>query len=226
LTFPTPGGPRRLAVAGVYYDYASDQGVVMMDRSVYRKLFGDDSISGLAVFAVDPDEASSLIEGLRRASAGVQDLIIRSNADLRSYSLEVFDRTFTVTFVLRLLTVVVAFVGILSALTALQLERRREFSVLRANGMTRTQLGRMIRVQCGLMGLQAGVFAVPLGVALAWMLIYVINLRSFGWTLQFEAGGFLLLQGIVVAVVAAVLAGWLPSGWISRISPTEAVRVE
>ena len=224
IGFDTPAGRRSLAVAGVYYDYASDQGVVMMERRAYRRMFDDDGISGLAVFVGSGDRPAEVIERLRRSTSGVQNLVIRSNADLRAYSLDVFDRTFTVTAVLRLLTVVVAFVGILSALMALQLERRPEFAVLRANGMTRRQLGRMIRIQCGIMGLQAGLLAVPLGLALAWTLIYVINLRSFGWTLQFESGPGLLLQGVAVAVVAALAAGWLPSRWISEISPTEAVR--
>lgn len=224
IGFDTPAGRQTLAVAGVYYDYASDRGVVMMDLGTYRRTYGDDRISGLAIFAESGTSPSELIESLRTSTGGVQNLVIRSNSDLRAYSLDVFDRTFTVTAVLRLLTVAVAFVGILSALMALQLERRREFAVLRANGMTRNQLGRLIRVQCGIMGLQAGLLAVPLGLALAWTLIYVINLRSFGWTLQFEAGPVLLLQGVGIAVVAALAAGWLPSRWIARISPTEAVR--
>ncbi|NNF03500.1 MAG: ABC transporter permease, partial [Rhodothermales bacterium] len=224
IGFETPLGRRMMAVAGVYYDYASDQGVVMMDRSVYREMYGDDAISGLAVFASRDTTPAGLIERLRESGSGVQNLVIRSNAELRAYSLDVFDRTFTVTAVLRLLTVVVAFVGILSALLALQLERRSEFAVLRANGMTRSQLGRMIRLQCALMGMQAGLLAVPLGLALAWTLIHVINLRSFGWTLQFEAGPALLLQGVAVAVLAALAAGWLPARWIARIEPTEAVR--
>lgn len=224
IAFETPGGRHTFAVAGVYFDYASDQGVVMMERSIYSRIFQDESISGLAVFVEEGMELPAMIERLRRTTSGVQNLVFRSNADLRAYSLDVFDRTFTVTAVLRLLTVVVAFVGILSALMALQLERRREFAVLRAAGMTRRQLARMIRIQCGIMGLQAGILAIPLGLALAWTLIHVINLRSFGWTLQFDVGAGLLLQGVGVAFVAALAAGWMPSRWISRISPTEAVR--
>ena len=114
------------------------------------------------------------------------ETLIRSNRALRAGVLEVFDRAFAITGALQVLATVVAFIGVLSALMALQLERARELGTLRAVGMTQRQLWGMTMLETGLMGGTAGLWAMPSGFALALVLIYVINRRSFGWTLQLQ----------------------------------------
>jgi putative ABC transport system permease protein len=128
--------------------------------------------------------------------------------------------------VLRLLAFVVAFIGVLSALMALQLERGRELGVLRANGLTPGQIWQLVTVQTGLMGLVAGLLAVPAGLLLAAVMIFVVNKRSFGWTLQMELGPEVLGQAVLLAVVGALLAGIFPSWRMSRTSPALALREE
>jgi len=228
----SPGGELPLEVVGIYHDYASDQGTVMMDRAQYASWFEDDGVSGLAVFVEADAEGSARMEAaidsvmaiMQQRAGPLQELIIRSNRELRTYSLDVFDRTFTVTQVLQLLAVIVAFIGILSALMALQLERAREYAVLRASGMTGRQLSRFVSWECGLMGFVSGILALPLGGALAMALIFVINKRSFGWTLQVDASPGLFLQGLVVAVVAALLAGILPARALRRQRAADALK--
>lgn len=226
LRIVTSHGPTDFLVGAIYYDYASDLGVVQMTRNRYDIHFDDPRASGLAIYASSGVDLDSLIQDLRADTAPVQSLNIRSNRDLLQASLDVFDQTFTVTTVLRLLAILVAFVGVLTALMALQLERSRELAVLRANGMTPGQVGRMITLQTSSMGLLAGLLSVPLGLVLAWLLIFVINQRSFGWTLQFEVNGTILLQAILLAVVAAALAAIYPSLSMSRTKASEALREE
>lgn len=153
-------------------------------------------------------------------------LVIGSNRALREGTLAVFDRTFAITAVLQLLATVVAFIGILSALMALQLERARELGMLRANGLTPGQLWGLVLGQTSLMGLVAGLLAAPLGLALALVLVYVINRRSFGWTLDLALEPALFGQALLVALVAAVLAGLYPAWRMSRTSPALALREE
>ena len=152
--------------------------------------------------------------------------LIRSNASLREASLEVFDRTFGVTSVLRLLAGAVAFVGVLSALLALQLERARELGVLRAIGLTPRQVRRLVLSETGLMGAIAGLIALPLGAGLAWILIEHINTRAFGWSLWLQLPASLLVQALGLAVLAALLAGLVPAWRMARISPARALRSE
>jgi len=126
--------------------------------------------------------------------------------------------------VLRLLTIGVAFVGILSALMALSLERREEYAVLRALGITPAELRKLLFVQTGLMGIIAGVLALPLGIAMSQILVSIINVRSFGWSMEYSIPGNVLLESVILAVIAALLAGLYPAYKLSRLSPAEALR--
>jgi putative ABC transport system permease protein len=109
---------------------------------------------------------------------------------------------------------------------ALALDRSRELGVLRAIGLTPGQLWRLVTLQTGVMGLTAGVIALPFGVMLATILIFVINKRSFGWTLDMTLGAGVLLQGLLVAVFAALVAGLYPAYRMSRTPPARALREE
>lgn len=226
LRLQTDRGPKVFPVRGVYYDYGSDIGIVMMSRATYTSYYDDSGYSGLALYVRDGVDPDAIIEDMRTAVAGMQEVFIQSNRALRETSLNIFDRTFTITTVLRLLAIVVAFIGVLSALMALELERSRELGVLRATGMTPGQVGRYVTLQTGLMGLIAGLASLPLGYALAYVLVYVINKRSFGWTLQLEVPVEVLVQAVVLALIAAVLAGIYPAYKMANTSPSEALREE
>ena len=145
---------------------------------------------------------------------------------MREASIEVFDRTFAITAVLRLLATIVAFIGVLSALMALQLERARELAILRATGLTPRQLWQLVTAETGLMGFCAGLFAIPLGIGMALALILVINRRSFGWTLEISVEPMILVQGLLLALIAALLAGLYPAFKMTRTPPALALRVE
>jgi putative ABC transport system permease protein len=121
---------------------------------------------------------------------------------------------------------VVAFIGILSALMALQLERGREFAMLRANGLTRRQLWGLVLSQTSLVGLTAGLLALPVGLVLALVLVFVINRRSFGWTLDLALDPALFGQALLVALLAALLAGLYPAWRMARTNPALALREE
>ncbi|KPV52354.1 permease [Kouleothrix aurantiaca] len=226
ISLLTEQGEREFTIAGVYSDYGSDQGVVMIDLPQYQALWNDQQISSLGVDAAPGQDVDTLVRDLRALVASDQVLNIRSNRALREASIEIFDRTFAITTVLQLLATIVAFIGILAALMALQLERARELGMLRATGLTPRQLWGVVISQTGLIGLTAGLLALPVGVMLALVLVYVINRRSFGWTLLFRLDGGLFAQAMLVAIAAALLAGLYPAWRMSRTPPALALREE
>jgi len=226
ITMGTDQGEQAFLVGAVYYDYGSDLGAIMMSRNTYEMYFMDRGVSGISLYAAPGQDVDALIESIRGRLAGKQEVNMRSNRSLREASLDVFDRTFTVTIVLRLLAVFVAFIGVLSALMALQLERARELSVMRANGLTPRQVWKYVTMQTGLMGFMAGLMSIPLGLTLAYILIHVINKRSFGWTLQIDITPAILGQAVILAVLAALLAGIYPAWKMSRSNPANALRDE
>lgn len=227
LTLGTDRGPRKIRVGGIFYDYSDDRGAVVISRRAYEESFTAPGFTALAVFLAPGVEAEGLVTALRaEAAAAGQELDIRATRTLKQISLGIFDRTFAITGVLRLLAGAVAFIGVLAALLALQLERGRELGVLRANGLTPRQVWGLITAQTGLMGTVAGLLSIPVGLIMAAIMIYVINRRSFGWTIHMEVEPSQAVETFLLALTAALLAGLYPAWKMSRTSPARALREE
>jgi putative ABC transport system permease protein len=229
LVLTTDQGPREFQVGGIFYDYAAPElGYVLMRLNTYRNFWQDKSISNIGLF-LKPGltaQTDGITQRLEYQFAGQYALTFDSNRSIKENALEIFDRTFTITAALRLLATVVAFIGVLSTLMALQLERTRELGTLRANGMSRFQLWGKTLLETALMGLTAGLMSMPLGLVLAIILIYVINLRSFGWSLQLHLNPGIFLMALVVAMVAALLAGIYPVLRLNKMEIATALREE
>jgi putative ABC transport system permease protein len=226
ITLETPQGNQTFPVLAIFYDYSSDRGTIIIDNDRYEQIWQDSSIASLGLFVQPGADVEAIVADIQEHFRGRQDLSVQSNRTLRQESLIIFDRTFAITNALRLLAVVVAFIGVLSTLMSLQLERTRELGILRSTGMTPRQLGSMTLLETGLMGTMAGLFAMPLGYALAWILIYVINVRSFGWTLQMALEPKYFWQALLVAIIAALLAGIYPAFRLGRMNISTAIRQE
>ncbi|MCB1056742.1 MAG: ABC transporter permease [Acidobacteria bacterium] len=226
LELPTDRGPRSFRIAGVYRDYGSDQGVVVLARRTYDKYWRDQGFTALALFAAPATDPEALLPQVRALVGATSDLQVRSNRAIRELSLEIFDRTFLITGVLRLLAGGVAFLGVLGALMTLQLDRARELAVLRANGLTPRQVWRLVTAQTGLMGLAAGLLSIPTGLLMAVIMTYVVNRRSFGWTVDLQLTPSVPLEALGLALAAALLAGIYPAWRMARTPPALALREE
>ena len=222
----TAGGPRRFPIAGVYRDYGSDRGAVLMDRAIYREAWADDGITSLGLYLVAGARPAAVIEELRAATGDRQALLLRSNSDLRALSMEIFERTFAITRVLYWLAAAVAAVGLLSALLAYELERARELALLRALGVTPAGLALLVETQTAFLGLAAAVAAIPTGLLAALVLIEVINRRAFGWHVDFHWSAGDVLQTLALALIAALLAGLYPAWRSSRVAIAASMREE
>jgi putative ABC transport system permease protein len=222
----TAQGWRSFRVIGIYYDYASSEGTALIGLNRYRELWQDEAITAVGLRLQAGQDADAMTRALQDGLDGGQTLLIRANSTLRRDVMMVFDRTFAITIALRFMATIVAFIGVLSALFLLQIEKQREVGVLRAIGLSAGQLRRMVLLETGLMGLVAGLLALPTGLALALILIHVINKRSFGWTLQLSVDPWALAQGLLVALAAALLAGVYPALRLSRMPAAEAIRYE
>lgn len=226
LTLPTAQGPAAFTVAGVYFDYASDQGMATLRQERMFELWQIEGVTAMGLQVEAGVDIEALVDGLRQAVPPGIVASIRSTRTLREASMQIFDRTFAITYVLQLLATGVAFIGILSALMALQLERARELAVLRATGLTPRQLWGLVLTQTGLMGVLAGLQAIPVGIGMAWLLVFVINARSFGWSMPLHLDAALCTQALLGAMLAALLAGLYPAWKMSRTPPALALREE
>ena len=161
MTLRTDRGPRALRIAGVYYDYSSDRGWVAMSRRTYERYWQGGGYSSIGVYArpgIGDARLRAAVQARLPEGLGVG---ITQSRTIRAESMKLFDRTFAITRVLRLLAAVIAFAGVFSALMALELERTRELGLLRALGMTQAGLFGLLLVETGLTGLIAGLLSVP-----------------------------------------------------------------
>jgi putative ABC transport system permease protein len=226
VMLPTDRGRRGFEIAATYQSYDINASAMLMSRNVYERHFDDDRVDSVGLYLAEGVDPESILARIGDISDGRQEIRFNSNARIRELSLEIFDRTFVITDVLYWLAVGVALIGILGAMLALQLERGRELAVLRALGMTPSQLGAMITTQTAVIGLLSGIAAVPLGIMMAYVLIEVINRRAFGWQIDMSVAPDILLSAIAFAIGAALLAGVYPAFRAARSQPAAAMREE
>ena len=211
VQIPTPQGVRPFRVAAVYYDYSSDRGVAVMHRDTFRKYFGELQPTGVAAYlreGVDPETVRG--EMLAMLDEGHRAFIF-SNRTLRTEIMRVFDSTFAITYALELIAIAVAMLGVAGTLLTLVLERRRELSLLRLAGANRRQVRRMVIIEAALIGAVSQGIGLAVGLALSLVLIYVINVQSFGWTIQFHLPVAFLVQSSIAVVIATSIAGIYPA---------------
>ena len=230
ISITTPAGPVAVSVEGVFYDYATDGGKMVMDRTWYQRQWHDDRVTVFSIYlaaAADPEQVRQSIVTHVAGLDGVTvpPLVIR-NHELRKEILEIFDRSFVLTYVLEAIAVLVAILGIVNTLVTAVLERQREFATLRAIGAGTRQVERLVLWEAAYLGLIGAVLGVVGGLLLALVLIHVINKQSFGWTIQMTVPGGVILKAVGLALTAALVAGYWPARWAARQPVVEGLREE
>ena len=221
LTLTTAAGARAFPIAGVYREYGNERGEVLIALPTYQQLWGDEAISGLGLYLEPGADLDASLARLRAAVAGQQGLFMRSNAAIRTLSMNIFERTFIITRVLYWLAAGVAALGLVSALLAWELERARELALLRSLGVTPRGTARLIIAQTLFMGVAAFLAAVPAGLLTALILTQVINRRAFGWQIDLHLSYPQFLNALLLALAAALAAALYPA-WRSATAPLAA----
>ncbi len=231
LELPTSSGLRSFPVQGIFYDYATDGGKIVMDRATYQKWWNDDA--GVTVFPVYMKENQDLVQVRQRivrlmaegSGQGVAPSIV-SNRELRKEILEIFDRTFVLTYALEAIAVVIAILGIVNTLVTSVLERRREFAILQALGASERQIKVLVLWESIYLAAIGTFLGAAGGLLLSSILIKVVNKQSFGWTIQMEWTPSIWIEAIVIAAVVALVAGWWPARWASKQPIVDGLRYE
>jgi putative ABC transport system permease protein len=226
IALPTSHGIHNFPITGVYRDYSNDRGVVVMDRALFVREFGDRALNTVIVYlkqGVKPNDARIKLEA---AFGAKYHAFAITNAEIRGEVMTIFDQTFLITYALLGIAIVVAVLGIVNTLAALILERTHELALLRVLGMTRAELRTMIVLESSLLGLTSTIVGLVMGYALSWILIFVINKQSFGWTIAFHTPVQLIAASLAVTFLAAATAGLLPARLANRIDFASALKNE
>lgn len=217
----TPDGPVSFRIAAVYYDYSADRGIVVLDRRTFARYFGERRPTSLQVY-LRPGHSPDAVRADILALLGERHRVfIQTNATLRREVLRIFDSTFAITYALEGVAIVVAMMGVATTLLTLILDRRREIAVLRLIGTARGQIEGMIVIEALMIGAVSQAIGIVVGMALSLILIFVINVQSFGWTIQWHTPWMFLVQSSGLILVATMLAGFVPARRAARIEFVE-----
>jgi putative ABC transport system permease protein len=216
-----PGGA--LPVAGVYSDYGNPSPQAMLGLAAFQARFPEVPVTRFAL-RIAPDAAPALTQALR-AEFTLDDAAIIDQAGIKAFSLQVFERTFAVTGALNVLTLGVAAVAMLASLLTLASLRLPQQAPVWALGLTRRRLAGLDLLRTLVLAGATAVLALPLGLALAWLLLAVVNVEAFGWRLPMQAFPGDWLRLMASALVAALAAGLLPALRLARQSPAAMLRV-
>jgi putative ABC transport system permease protein len=215
---PIAGRATPARVAGVIRDYARTWGTVVMPIGDYRRITGDDSANDLALHLAPGIDARRAEDAVRRALGAAAGLSFEDAADLRRRSLEIFDRSFAVTYALEAIAIVIGLAGVTSSFAALAWSRRREFGMLRFLGLARRDVLRLLALEGAAAGALGAAMGLAAGIAMSLVLVRVVNRQSFHWSIEvhWPLGA---LSALVAAIVVLCAAG-------ARVSGALAVRRE
>lgn len=223
LALAAPHGRLDLTIAGVFYDYASNRGQIVLAPPLYVRGFGSPTVTEMGLFASPGVRPADLRRRIYLApyAAG---LVVNDNRSLRAAAMQVFDRTFRITYALEVITLLVAILGVANTLLAVVLERGPEFAVLRYLGTTKRQLRAILLAESGLVATAALALGWLLGWVLSLILVRVINVQSFGWTIQFHTPWAFLLPASAAVWCATLAAGWFPARAAERNAGATGLR--
>jgi putative ABC transport system permease protein len=209
-TLPIAGRAQTFLVAGVWRDYARQTGAIMMDLDAYRAASGDDTRTEAALW-LKPGASASQVMSELAARMQTKSAEFSESGAIRAVSLRIFDRSFAVTYVLELVAIAIGLIGIGATFSAQAIARTKEFGMLRHLGVTRGQVLGLLAIEGLLVTSLAIVLGLAAGLAVAWVLVAVVNPQSFYWTMDFRLPLGLVL-GLIVALLAAATVTALVAG--------------
>jgi len=221
-----PAGVQNFRVAGIFYDYTRDSGVMLMQRNTFEKYWRDPRVNSLALYLRAGSSVKTVIDAIRKNYAHAEDYTFSSNRDLRQVVADLFDQTFAITHVLRVVAVFVAVIGISLNLTVLVSERKREIGTLRAVGVGRREVRRLILAESQLIAIASLVIGLAAGWALSLVLTEVINKAFFGWSIPLRVPWEQLILTPVWLLPVAALASLLPARQATDSNIIESIRME
>jgi len=222
----TPQGEKEFLISGVFYDYSSDWGMVLLEKKIFQSLWKDETLHSAGIYLKEGVSQESFKEIIRERYSKPYRLFVVSHRELRKEILNIFDQTFAITYALEFIAIIVAILGIINSLNALIIERKRDIGIIRAVGAFRRQIEKTTLIEAGLIGFFSHILGLLCGFLLSILLIYVINKQSFGWTIQFSIPLWSLIESWLVVMVTSIVAGFIPARRAAKMDMVELLRME
>jgi putative ABC transport system permease protein len=226
LELPFGGVQRGWEVLGIFRDYRTGGGVIFVDLDSFQRVYNEPHIGGANLFVKAGSSPHTVRADLLRLFGDKYALSIAMGDELRQDIIKVFDDTFSITYVLMAIALLVAALGVATTLSLLIRERRRQLGLMMAVGATLGQIRRMVLLEALFMGMAGYMVGIGCGLVLSYFLIFVINRQSFGWTFVYHMPPWTLLVSFVLILLAAALAAIPPARAAARVNLAELLKGE
>ena len=207
----TPAGLVLFKIIGVYVDYSSDAGSVMMDRALYKRFWLDELVDTIDLWLSPRADKDGVIERIRRDYGERYQLFVSTHGELRETVVGIMEQTFNVNYAVLIVAAIVAILSVINTLIASVIDRNREIGVLRSIGATREQLKKMVVAEAGWMGLAGGVLGLIAGTIMSYHHVVYNTKVLTGWTFQYHYPFGVALLSLIMAVVLCLLASFFPA---------------
>ncbi|MFO0752081.1 MAG: FtsX-like permease family protein [Thermodesulfovibrionales bacterium] len=226
LEIPTPKGKKRFLISDTFSSYSTTSGFIFLDRRWLREYWGLDDATQISVYLHAGADTARFARMLRERTAGRFSLEILNNDDLREKVLAIFNKSFAITYAIELISIVVSLIGVVNALLAFVIERRREISIIRYLGGDWNQIRQTLILSAGIIGMTGILFGGLMGPLMSLIFIHVVNKISFGWEISFSVPFLYLAAVISLLLVTTLLAGLLPAQVARKIDPKRFISYE
>jgi putative ABC transport system permease protein len=226
VDIPSPNGMLHLPIAGIVTDYSDEQGSLLVDRSLYKRFWNDNTVNIFRIYlapgAVEADVKRRILETF----GNQRRLFVLTNREVRRYILRLTDQWFGITYVQIAVAVLVAMLGIVNTLTVSITDRRRELGVLQAVGGLRNQVRGTIWLEALAVGTVGLILGLALGALQLYYSLYISAEDMAGLRLSYEypySIALLLLPGILLVAFLSAIG---PAETAVRGSLVEALEYE
>ncbi|MCC6346030.1 MAG: ABC transporter permease, partial [Nitrospirales bacterium] len=209
LDLPTPKGKKRFVISDTFSSYSTTSGFIFLDRRWLREYWGLDDATQVSVYLHAGADAGRFARMMRERLAGRFSLEILDNDDLREKVLAIFNKSFAITYAIELISIAVSLIGVVNALLAFVIERRREISIIRYLGGDWSQIRQTLLLSAGIVGMTGILLGGLMGPLMSLIFIHVVNKISFGWEIRFSVPFLYLAAVISVLFMTTLLAGLL-----------------
>jgi len=222
----TPRGIAEFTVNDIFSSYSTTSGFIYLDRKWLREFWGLDDATQFSVYVKDDVDIDQFIYRLKERLLPDYSLEIMNNQELRQKIMNIFNRSFAITYAIEIIAIIVSLIGVINTLLALVFERKREISIIRYLGGSWKQIQQNMILSAGIVGVTGIFLGSLLGPLMSIIFIHVVNKISFGWEIHFKIPFLYLTVIITFLFFTTLLAGLLPSKVARKIDPRRFISFE
>jgi putative ABC transport system permease protein len=211
IHLPTPSGLMRFKIVGVYVDYSSDVGSILIDRALYKDIWHDKLVDAFDLWLAPDADPTAVVQRIKEKYGETYQLFVSTHRELRESVVDIMKQSFNVNYAVEIVAVVVAIFSVINTLLASVLDRTREIGVLRAIGAHQRQIWRMVVAEAGWMGFMGGILGLFAGTIMSYHHVVYNTKVLTGWTFQYHYPLGIALLSLIVPVILCLLAGYFPA---------------